>query len=104
MGDFKKFVEKIHGALPQTRIGFIAIKPSTAREKFMDRVKAANSLVKEYATTQEKVLFVDVFTPMLTPEGRPRAELFIQDGLHPNKQCYELWASIIKPLLDKYDQ
>jgi hypothetical protein len=29
--------------------------------------------------------------------------LCIRDGLHPNAQCYDLWASIIRPILDKYD-
>jgi lysophospholipase L1-like esterase len=103
-GDFKKFVQKIRAALPKTRVGFISIKPSPAREKFQDRAKEANRLVREYANGKDEVLFIDVFTPMLTPEGRPRPELFIKDGLHPNQQCYELWASIIRPVLEKYDQ
>jgi lysophospholipase L1-like esterase len=103
LGDFKAFVGRIHFALPDTHIAYIAIKPCPAREQYLDQVKAANRLICDYATANDRLLFIDVFTPMLTKEGRPRADLCIQDGLHPNAQCYALWASLIRPVLDKYD-
>jgi lysophospholipase L1-like esterase len=103
LSDFKAFVGKIHAVLPRARIAYIAIKPCPAREKFLDRVKTANRLIREHCATDDRLLFVDVFTPMLTAEGRPRADLTIKDGLHPNAQGYELWASILRPVLDKHD-
>ena len=103
LNDFEAFVGKVHAALPGARIGYIAIKPCPAREKFLDRVKTANRLIREYCATNGRLLFIDVFTPMLTAEGRPRAELCIDDGLHPNAQGYELWASLLRPILDKFD-
>ena len=103
LSDFKAFVVRTHAALPETRIAYIAIKPCPAREKYLDQVKTANRLIQEYAASENRLLFMDVFTPMLTNEGRPRADLCIKDGLHPNPQCYELWASIIRPILDQYD-
>jgi len=103
LGDFKTFVRRIHDALPDTRVAYIAIKPCPAREKYLDRVKAANRLIRDYSTSDSGLLFIDVFTPMLTKEGRPRADLYIEDGLHPNAQGYELWGSILRPILDKYD-
>ena len=99
--DFKTFVSKIHAALPDTRIAYIAIKPCPLREKFLDQVKTANRLIQEYTTSDKRLLFVDVFTPMLTKAGRPRADLCIKDGLHPNAQCYELWAALLRPILDQ---
>ena len=103
LGDFKAFVGRIHAKLPETRIAYIAIKPCPLREKFLDQVKAANRLIRDYSVSDNRLLFVDVFTPMLTREGRPRADLCIKDGLHPNAQCYELWASILRPVLERYD-
>jgi lysophospholipase L1-like esterase len=103
LADFKAFVGKTHATLPNTRIAYIAIKPCPAREKYLDRVKAANRLIQEYTASNDRLLFIDVFTPMLTAEGRPRADLCIQDGLHPNAQGYALWASLFRPILDKYD-
>jgi lysophospholipase L1-like esterase len=103
LGDFKAFVSKTHAALPETRIAYIAIKPCPAREKYLDRVKTSNRLIQEYTASNDRLLFIDVFTPMLTKQGRPRADLCIKDGLHPNAQGYALWASIFRPILDKYD-
>jgi lysophospholipase L1-like esterase len=101
--DFKVFVRRIHAAMPATRIAYIAIKACPAREKLLDRVKATNRLIQQYAGSDNRLLFVDIFTPMLTKEGRPRADLCIEDGLHPNAECYELWASILRPILNKFD-
>src|SRR5687768_5916552 len=47
--DYKAFVSKVHAALPATRIAFIAIKPSIQRWALVDKVRAANALVREYA-------------------------------------------------------
>ena len=44
-------------------------------------------------------MFIDVFTPMLGPDGEPRKELLVSDGLHLNAAGYKLWASIIGPYL-----
>jgi hypothetical protein len=101
--DFKAFAGRIRAELPETRIAYIAIKPCPAREKFLDRVRTTNRLIRDFATTDSRVLFVDVFTPMLTQDGQLRADLYLKDGLHPNAQCYQLWASILRPILDKYD-
>lgn len=103
LADFKAFVSKIHAKLPDTRIAFIAIKPCPLRERFLDQVKTANQLVQEYAASDKRLLFIDVFTPMLDKEGRPREDLCLKDRLHPNAQCYELWASLLGPILAKYD-
>ena len=102
LSDFKAFVGKIHAALPGTRIAYIAIKPCLAREKFLEQVKRANRLIREYCGTDERLLFADVFTPMLNPEGRPRADLCVKDMLHLNAQGYELWTSVLRPIVDKY--
>jgi lysophospholipase L1-like esterase len=103
LGEFKAFAGRIHATLPNTRIAYLAIKPCPAREKYLDRVKATNRLIREYTATNDRLLFVDLFTPMLTKEGRPRADVYLEDGLHPNAQGYELWALILRPILDKYD-
>jgi len=37
---------------------------------------------------------------MLGPNGKPRKELFIEDGLHLSPAGYEIWKDVIAPLLD----
>ena len=102
LSDFKAFVGRIHAALPGTWIVYIAIKPCVARERFLDRVKTTNRLIQKYCGTDERLEFADVFTPMLSPEGRPRADLCVKDMLHLNAQGYELWASVLRPIVGKY--
>ena len=99
--DFKSFVQKIHAALPETRIAYISIKPSIARWQLVDKVKATNRFIEDYSRKNDKLLFIDVFTPMLGADGEPRKELFVSDGLHLNAKGYELWTSVIKPYLGR---
>ena len=88
--------------MPETRIGYIAIKPSPAREKYLDRIKAANHLIHDYTDSDAHLLYVDVFSPMLSSNGTPRPDLFLKDGLHPNAHGYEIWVRVIRPILDRY--
>ena len=101
--DFKEFVGKVHRALPETRIAFIAVKPSPSRVKYMEQMKTANRLIQEFIAANPKLIFVDVFTPMLGADGQPRAELFVGDRLHLNEAGYKLWAGIVNPVLEKVD-
>lgn len=99
--DFKAFVAKVQTALPETRIAFIAIKPSPSRIKFIEPIKAANRLIQEFIAGNPKLNYVDIFTPMLGADGQPRVELFVSDQLHLNAAGYKLWAGIVKPVLEK---
>lgn len=97
--DFKAFVGRVRGDLPQVRIAFIAIKPSVARRQLMDKQKAANGMIKQYISGEKGLVYIDVFTPMLNRDGDPRPELFVSDGLHLNKEGYALWKSVTAPHL-----
>ena len=101
LADFQAFVRKVHTALPQTLIGYIAIKPSLARRSLLPQIKTADQIIRHYARREKGVRFIDVFTPMLDRAGEPRADLFVQDGLHLNDKGYALWASIIGPMIRK---
>lgn len=95
----KAFTEGVHSRLPGTRVWFISIKPSPARRALIDRARAANQLVEEYAATHPALDYIDVFTPMLAADGSPRRELFRTDALHLNDAGYALWRSIIRPFV-----
>jgi lysophospholipase L1-like esterase len=36
---------------------------------------------------------------MLGPDGKPRAELFVKDGLHLSADGYKLWAALLRSKL-----
>jgi len=97
---FRALYEKIHAALPATRVLFLAVKPSRSRWELIDVQREANRLIAAYADEQEKLEFVDVATPLLGEDGLPREELFESDKLHLNAAGYEVWNAIVGPLLD----
>lgn len=97
--DFQAFVALVHKALPETRIAFIAIKPSPSRWSRIAQIRTVNDWVRRYADADPRILYVDVFTPMLGSDGLPRKELFIEDQLHLNAQGYALWREILAPIV-----
>jgi lysophospholipase L1-like esterase len=98
--DYKAFVTKIHAALPTTKIAFVAIKPSILRWALVDKIRAANTLVREYAATDDRLGFVDVDGPMLGWDEKPRKDLFVADGLHMTPKGYELWTTLVRPFIE----
>ena len=98
--DFAAFVKKVREKLPKGKIVFVAIKPSIARWKNIDNVRAANALIRKQCEVGEKMVFVDVDKPMLGEDGKPREELFVKDGLHLNEKGYAIWDALVKPHLE----
>ncbi len=100
VGDYKTFVKRVHDALPETRILFIAIKPSIARWSLVGLMREANRRIAHHARTDDRLEFIDIDTSMMGEDERPRAELFLKDGLHLNPDGYALWTSLVRPHLE----
>lgn len=98
-GDFARLTEKVHAALPESRLLFLAIKPSRSRWKLVDVQREANRLIAEQANEAEYLEFVDVATPLLGDDGLPRADLFEDDALHINEAGYLVWNEILRAKL-----
>ena len=97
--DFEAFVDRVHKSLPETRIVYIAIKPSLARWNLIDKVREANALVESICNDDERLVYADIVEPMLGQDGRPREELFVKDGLHLSEKGYEVWTTVVAPHL-----
>lgn len=95
LSDARDFAARIHRELPGTPVAFIAIKPSPLNAHLLQQQREANGLLADWARRQPDIDYIDVFTPMLDADGRPRPELFIDDGLHLNAEGYALWRRII---------
>lgn len=96
LADFKWFVSRAHRQLPDTRILYLPIKPSLARWEKWPQMRDVNEFVRQLADDDERLTYVDTATPMLGADGRPRPELFIDDGLHLNEAGYRLWSGILR--------
>ena len=52
---------------------------------------------------KDKLLtFVDVWEPMLTEDGKPNPDLFVEDGLHMNEKGYVIWTRLVRESLGQY--
>lgn len=101
LADYKAFAAKVHGALPDTRIVYVAVKPSPKRWALIEKIRETNRLIRAAAEQDPRQVFVDVEKPMLTAEGQPRAELYRPDELHLNDEGYKLWTELVRPHLEK---
>jgi lysophospholipase L1-like esterase len=97
--DFRAFAQAVHKDLPKTKIIFLAIKPSPSRWNLIDAQRRANEMIAAVCRADERLLYLDVATPMLGADGKPRPELFVKDGLHLSEAGYRLWAELLKPHL-----
>ena len=99
VADFDALLKIIRGDLPEARLIVIGCKPSPARWKLIDKQRELNRLLADRCAKDEHATFLDVEKPMLDGDGLPRAELFREDRLHLSDAGYELWTSLLAPLL-----
>ena len=99
MPPLERFPRAVPAKLPQTRILYIAIKPSILRWTQFHRMRNANAIIREYCERDDRLAFIDFDTLMLGWDERPRRELFVEDGLHLSAQGYQLWSAALRPLL-----
>lgn len=99
LADYRALVAKVHARLPRTRIYFVSIKPSISRWGKIAEIREANRLVKAFTATDKRLGYVDVMTPMLGPDGMPRPELYLGDGLHMTRAGYDIWRERVAAVL-----
>ncbi|MDF1743747.1 MAG: SGNH/GDSL hydrolase family protein [Gimesia sp.] len=99
--DFQNFVKVVHQTLPETRIVFIAIKPSLSRWNLSETMIKANQKIAAQCAKNALLDYADVWKPMLGTDGKPKPELFKSDGLHLNHEGYLIWKKAVQPFIDQ---
>ncbi len=99
--NFKAFVNQLNAKLPETKIYFIAIKPSLARWNLAPIIQDANQRIRHYCDSDDRLNFIDIWPPMLNEKGTPRAELLREDGLHLTDEGYAIWSDMVMQALQK---
>jgi lysophospholipase L1-like esterase len=97
--DYKRFVEKVHSKLPQTKIVFISWCPTIARWSEAEMNKTYNTLVQQYTRGKPYLDYVETYDMSLGPDGQPRADLLVSDKLHFNAEGYKLLVQRVRPHL-----
>ena len=104
LADFKAFVAKVRAVQPDVPIAFSSLTPGPARWDEASQRKATNQAIKDYIATQPHLLFIDLWDAMLTPDGKPREDIWVADRIHPNHEGYLLRVKIMRPILGEPDQ
>ena len=98
----RQFAERVRTTLPGTRMIFMAINRAPEKRDRWDVVDAVNRRVEAYAAATPRLLwYVDVNPALFNPDGTPRLELYLADGLHFRPPAYEAFAMILKPVLQR---
>jgi lysophospholipase L1-like esterase len=99
--DYKDFVAKVHGKLPDADIVFISLSPSISRWKQADKEKELNARIKDFIAGKPHVKYIETYDMVLGSDGQPREELFVADKLHFNEAGYKLLIERVRPHLVK---
>ena len=97
----QELVAKIHQSLPKCRIYFISIKPCPSRWQMQTKMTEANNLFKQECESNDLLTYIDIVTPMLGKDGKPKPEIFLDDDLHMKREGYYLWRDTVRPVLLK---
>ena len=90
-----RHLSQVDASTPGVPVSVISIKPSPARWSLVARIEEANRGMKAVVEQRQRGVWIDVFQPMLV-SGRPRPELFGEDGLHLNSAGYALWQRVLR--------
>ena len=104
LADFKTLVAAVHAKLPGVRILWSSITPGPGRWDEAPQRRETNRVMKEYIATQPDLGFIDLWDAMLTPDGKPREDIWVADRVHPNHAGYLIRVQITQPFLGKPDR
>ncbi len=104
LADFQALVSLVRQRYPEVRILFSSITPGPGRWDEAPQRMAANAALRKYIATQPDLGFIDLWSAMLTADGKPREDLWVEDRVHPNHAGYLLRVQLTRPLLGKPDK
>lgn len=93
---FCAFAEKMSRLLPGVPWYFLSIKVSPARWGISKQIQETNKLIRDELINLPDCQYVDMTTPLLAADGRPRREFFENDGLHLNPAGYKAWKEALQ--------
>ena len=99
LADFQAFVAQVRAVDASVPIAFSSLTPSPGRWDEAAKRAETNRVIREYIATQAGLKFIDLWSAMLTADGKPREDLWVEDRVHPNHAGYLLRVQLMRPLL-----
>ena len=97
--NFKTLVAAVRVKLPKVPIIYSSITPGPGRWEEAPQRRETNQVIRSYIATQPDLQFIDLWDAMLTPDGKPREDIWVEDRVHPNHAGYLIRARLTQPLL-----
>ena len=94
-----RIIDRVHEALPETRIYVLSVKPSVLRWNAWPVAQRVSAGYKKIADDDPLVFYVDVATPFLNYDGSVMTDIFVEDNLHLNDLGNAIWGATIKAAL-----
>nr|WP_298790802.1 GDSL-type esterase/lipase family protein [uncultured Allomuricauda sp.] len=98
-GTIHNIVEELQRRRPEMEIVLISAKPSISRWHLKRKYKRLNKKLSKLAAEMKNVRYADVWSIMLN-KRKLKTHLFIEDGLHMNRQGYDLWYAVLKDYIN----
>jgi lysophospholipase L1-like esterase len=92
---YRELVAQLNAQVGPIPLGFISIKLSPARWNLRDAIRRTNELIRAELEMRPSSYYIDIIPPMLDADGKPRQELFAEDGLHLSQEGYRVWTEVI---------
>ena len=89
---FCAFASKMRNLLPDVPLYFLSVKVSLARWEIADKIQKTNQLIGREMEKYPDWQYIDMTTPLLDQQGKPRREFFESDGLHLSPAGYRIWT------------
>jgi len=102
--NFKYYIARIWNDNPTAEIYFVSTSHAPVRENFWAAGDELFARIKGLSEKAKGLFCIDVRPPMSGADGKVREDLFIADRLHPNDECYGIWAKTFKETLDAQDK
>jgi lysophospholipase L1-like esterase len=97
--DFRTFVQRVRAKQSGVRIVWSSITPGPGRWDEAPQRRETNRVMREYIATQPDLGYVDLWDAMLTPDGKPREDIWVEDRVHPNHAGYLIRVQLTRPFL-----
>jgi hypothetical protein len=96
---FVALMTHLRAALPGVRLAFISCPPSPKRWAQTQDIRRVNRLIADYCRRHD-IVFIDTFSLMLGPDGKPRPDIYAADRLHMNQKGYAIWRQAVSAYLN----
>jgi lysophospholipase L1-like esterase len=97
-----QLISLIRKELPNSAICFIAAKPSISRWNLRKVYQDYNQQLRAFTRHLPNIYYLDMWHSMLGPGGKPRTDIFLEDGLHMNRQGYDIWKKRVAEFLRRH--